>query len=124
MMGLMPVYFTTTSTKKRTKVKYASSEQKQKALQLQQEWDAMMKKYDTKPVRKLQRKVYTPPVTARRETTNYPSVDTGGNATKPINHQKVYTGDKMIGIAVMHKSNSVPVFSSDSAKEISTMRRG
>jgi hypothetical protein len=122
-MALMPVYFTTTSTKKR-KVKYASSEQKQKSIQLQQEWEAMMKKYDTKPVRKLQRKVYTPPQTVRREVPHYPSLDTGGNATKPIDHQKVYTGTKMIGIGQLHKSNAVPVFSTDDAKEISKMRRG
>lgn len=122
-MGMLPVYFTTTSTKKR-KVKYASSEQKQKALQLQKEWDALMKKYDTKPVRKTKNKPYVPPVTLRRETPHYPSVDTGGNATKPIEHDKVYTGTKMIGVAVMHKSNSVPVFSSDDAKEITKMRRG
>jgi hypothetical protein len=122
-MGMLPVYFTTTSTKKR-KVKYVSSEQKQKALQLQKEWDALMKKYDTKPVRKTKSKAYAPPVTLRRETPHYPSVDTGGNATKPIEHDKVYTGTKMIGVAVMHKSNSVPVFSSDDAKEITKMRRG
>lgn len=35
----------------------------------------------------------------------------------------VYTGTKMVGIAVMHKSNAVPVFSSDEAVEISNMRR-
>ena len=34
-----------------------------------------------------------------------------------------YTGDKMIGIGTMHKSNSVPVFSSDEARDIATMRR-
>lgn len=34
-----------------------------------------------------------------------------------------YTGDKMLGIATMHKSNAVPVFSSESAEEISKMRR-
>lgn len=123
-MALLPVYFTTTSTKKRKNVKYSSSEQKQKAIQLQKDWEDMMKKYETKPVRKLERKVYKSPVAVRREVPRYPSVDTGGNATKPINHDKVYTGDKMIGIAVMHKSNSVPVFSSDDAKEISKMRRG
>ncbi len=122
-MGLMPVYFTTTSTKKR-KAKFSSSEQKQKSIQLQKDWEDMMKKYDTKPVRKLQRKVYTPPQAVRREVPHYPSVDTGGNATKPINHEKVYTGTKMIGIGQLHKSNAVPVFSSDEAKEISTMRRG
>jgi hypothetical protein len=35
----------------------------------------------------------------------------------------VYTGTKMVGIAVMHKSNSVPVFSSEEAADISNMRR-
>ena len=122
-MALMPVYFTTTSTKKR-KTKFTSSEQKQKSIQLQKDWDALMKKYDTKPTRNIKRKVYTSPQVVRREVPRYPSLDTGGNATKPINHDKVYTGDKMIGIAVMHKSNSVPVFSTDSAKEITKMRRG
>jgi hypothetical protein len=34
-----------------------------------------------------------------------------------------YTGTKMLGIGVMHKSNSVPIFSEDEAIEISTMRR-
>lgn len=36
---------------------------------------------------------------------------------------KVYTGDSMLGVATMHKSNAVPVFSSESAKDISNMRR-
>ena len=35
----------------------------------------------------------------------------------------VYTGTKMLGIGTMHKSNAVPIFSEDSAKDISTMRR-
>jgi hypothetical protein len=124
MMALLPVYFTTTSTKKRKNIKYSSSEEKQKALQLQKDWNDLMKKYDTKIVRPVKRKAYVPPVVLRRETPHYPSVDTGGNATKPIDHDKVYTGTKMIGVAVMHKSNSVPVFSSDDAKEITKMRRG
>lgn len=37
---------------------------------------------------------------------------------------QVYTGSNMVGIATMHKSNSVPVFSADDAKDISRMRRG
>jgi hypothetical protein len=35
----------------------------------------------------------------------------------------MYTGDKMIGIATMHKSNAVPVFSSEDAAAIANMRR-
>lgn len=35
-----------------------------------------------------------------------------------------YTGDEIIGIAVMHKSNAVPIRSKKSAEEIAKMRRG
>jgi hypothetical protein len=34
-----------------------------------------------------------------------------------------YTGDKMLGIATLHKSNAVPVFNTEEAVEISKMRR-
>ena len=38
---------------------------------------------------------------------------------------QTYSGkQKLIGIAMMHKSNLVPVFSTKDAKEISKMRRG
>jgi len=63
----------------------------------------------------------TTPV-GRSNTHHIPSLSTGGNATlKPA---KVYTGTKVKGIATMHKSNAVPVFSDEEAVEISQMRRG
>jgi hypothetical protein len=58
-----------------------------------------------------------------RETVRYPSLNTGGSATTGKKTQ-VYTGDKMLGIAVMHKSNLVPIFTEENAVEISRMRRG
>lgn len=45
---------------------------------------------------------------------------TGAVSSKP---SPVYTGTKIIGIGTMHKSNAVPVFSDDEAKDISSMRR-
>jgi hypothetical protein len=36
---------------------------------------------------------------------------------------KVYTGTKIKGIGTMHKSNAVPIFSDDEAKDIAKMRR-
>jgi len=52
----------------------------------------------------------------------YPSqVDTGVTFAKKPN---VYTGNRLVGIATMHKSNSVPVFSQEDAIEIARMRRG
>ena len=63
----------------------------------------------------------TTPV-GRTNTNHSPSRDTGGNAT--LAPAKVYTGTKVKGIATMHKSNAVPVFSDEEAVEISRMRRG
>lgn len=60
---------------------------------------------------------------AGRETTRYPSMVTpGGSATKPV-HGKVYTGTAMKGIGTLHKSNAVPIFSVEEAKDQASMRR-
>jgi hypothetical protein len=45
---------------------------------------------------------------------------TGPCSSKP---SPIYTGTKVKGIGTMHKSNAVPIFSDDEAKEISSMRR-
>lgn len=51
-----------------------------------------------------------------------PSLNTGvGNAIKK--EPMMYTGTRLKGIAVMHKSNLVPVFSEDEAKDLASMRR-
>ena len=78
------------------------------------------KKPNTKMI-KLPGTVYTPFI---RETIRYPSRDTGhsGAVTTGVKKYK-YTGDKMLGVATMHKSNLVPVFSDDNAVELSQMRR-
>jgi hypothetical protein len=52
----------------------------------------------------------------------YPSGD--GMGTTYARKENVYTGDKLLGIATMHKSNMVPVFSKESAEDIAKMRRG
>ena len=58
-----------------------------------------------------------------RKTAQHKSVDSGqGNATKPI-HTKVYTGNNMIGIGTLHKSNAVPIFRQEDAVDMAKMRR-
>lgn len=54
----------------------------------------------------------------------YPSRPmTSGDAPKKESMQ--YSGERtLLGIAVMHKSNLVPVFSTEEATDISRMRRG
>jgi hypothetical protein len=90
---------------------------------LQADWEKLLKKYETKPVPK-GTAMYKQPKTLIRETPHYPSLNSGlGNATKPIHHEKVYTGTAMKGIGTMHKSNAVPIFSDDAAIDIAKMRR-
>jgi len=66
---------------------------------------------------------YKPEPVYRRETPNYPSLNSDkGVATKKDSVK--YTGTLIKGIATMHKSNAVPVFDDQHAKELARMRRG
>lgn len=64
------------------------------------------------------------PQPIRRDTgTMIPSRDsTGGNTAKTPSPQ--YTGTAIVGIATLHKSNAIPVFSEQEAIEVARMRRG
>jgi len=55
-------------------------------------------------------------------TRDIPSLGNGiGNAVaKPIQE---YTGDEMIGIGQLHKSNAIPVFRNNDIKDLGKMRR-
>ena len=116
----------TTGGKKKGKQKFRNSEQAQKARELDESWQKLLNKYGEKkePLKKsfkpLQYKLNVP---EERSTKNIKSVDTG--IVGPVNVRKPmqYTGTKMLGIGTMHKSNAVPIFTDDEAKEISSMRR-
>jgi hypothetical protein len=113
---IMLIYTNQTSRKKKRK---PTAKQRELAAS----WDALIKKYEPKkPLKVVAPKVITSK-TYVRETPHYPSLNSGHHDTakKP---QQQYTGTKMIGIGTLHKSNAVPVFSEDDAKEISRMRRG
>jgi len=116
--------------KRRGKVKFRNAEEAQKARELDASWKELLKRQGVEAEEKkraralkapaLNYKLSAPP--GRTTSTHIPSRDTGGNAT--LAPAKVYTGTKVKGIATMHKSNAVPVFSNEEAVEISRMRRG
>jgi hypothetical protein len=85
----------------------------------------MLKKYATKTVAKPKQQlsdVYSLGKPACRETPKIPSLPfSGAPCYKKPN--PVYTGTAIKGIGTMHKSNAVPVFSDDEAKDIASMRR-
>jgi hypothetical protein len=96
-----------------------------KQRQLAQEWQELIAKHAPKNITKVKNvsiqipKLSVPP---GRETPHYPSVNTNvyGCAKKET---LFYTGDKMKGIGTLHKSNAVPVFTDEEAKDQANMRR-
>lgn len=138
-MHLVGPYMTTTNYKKkkqkpRTKAQQAAFEQSHreynKSMKRMGCHDQMMSLADydlyVRGMYKPKLKgVYTAPENKpyRRETPEIPSLGNGvGVATKKESTR--YTGDLIVGIATMHKSNAVPVMrGTDQAKDIAAMRR-
>ena len=116
--------------RKKGRVKFRNADEARKARELDASWKELQKKWEVdaedkrrKRAMKAEPLVYKlTGVTDRAGTAHIPSRNTGGNAT--LAPAKVYTGTKVKGIATMHKSNAVPVFSDEEAVEISRMRRG
>jgi len=122
-----------TTGKQKGKRKFASAEHARKAREQEESWKALQKKWGIEAEEKKRSRAMSAPalntsgyslaIPADRNTTAHiKSIDTGlGNAVlKPA---KQYTGTKVKGIATMHKSNAVPVFSDEEAIDISKMRR-
>lgn len=120
-----------TTGKKKGKKKFASAEAKRTSEQLDQDWKELQKRWGVEAEEKKRARAMSAPSLSssyslkipegRNTTAHLKSVDTGGNAT--LAPAKVYTGTMVKGIATMHKSNAVPVFSDEQAVDISRMRR-
>ena len=127
-MHLEGPWLSTTGKAKR-KVKFRNSEEAKKSRELDAQWKELQKRWGVEAEEKKRTRALKAPtlsgyslgVPAERSTRQYKSVDTGGVAT--LAPAKVYTGTKVKGIATMHKSNAVPVFSDEEAVDISRMRR-
>jgi hypothetical protein len=121
----------TTTGKRKGKKKFASAEHARKARELDESWKELQKRWAVEAEDKKRRSglaaaplkgSYSLTIPEGRNTTAHiKSVDTGGNAL--LKPSPVYTGTKVKGIATMHKSNAVPVFSDEEAQDISKMRR-
>jgi len=94
-----------------------------KQRELQASWQEILKKYEVSPITVANTRAFTPSNIPRRDShVHIPSLDSGlGSATKKA--IPVYTGDAMLGVAQMHKSNAVPVFKAQDVIDIGKMRR-
>jgi hypothetical protein len=116
--------------KRKGKVKFRNAEAAAKARALDAEWKELQKKWGVDADEKKRKRAMSAPAlnyslsapAGRGNTNHIPSRVTEGGSTAAVT--KVYTGTKVKGIATMHKSNAVPVFSDEEAVEISRMRRG
>jgi hypothetical protein len=120
-----------TTGKKKGKKKFASAEHARKARELDESWKEIQKRWAVEIEDKKRTRALSAPSLSssyslkipegRNTTAHIKSVDTGGNAV--LKPSPVYTGTMVKGIATMHKSNAVPVFSNEEAVDISKMRR-
>ena len=120
-----------TTGKKKGPRKWASSEAKKLAQQRQAEWDRKLiqfekltPRFSTGPSNATKKTIadVMPKTPPGRETPRVESQDTGWVPCVKV-HDTEYTGTKILGISTLHKSNGVPVFSDEEAKDISKMRR-
>lgn len=109
------------SKKKRAAIKKQLSDDGRKNLMARQE---LMKPLFKSSGRSTGPKLAVIPKYRAEDTSKYPSHEsTGGKDSTAKKSSPTYTGDKLKGIATMHKSNMVPIFSSEEAVEVARMRR-
>ena len=117
--------------KKRGKIKFRNAEEARKARELDTSWTELQAKWEVDAEEKKRKRamkaeplVYTLTAPPGRSTSNHIASRNTGDGIAASKATQQYTGTKMLGIGVMHKSNSVPIFSDQEAIEIATMRRG
>ena len=120
-----------TTGKRKGKKKFASAEHARTARDLDESWKDLLRRQGIEQEEKKRGRAMSAPslsssyslkIPEGRDTTAHiKSVDTGGNAV--LKPSPIYTGTMVKGIATMHKSNAVPVFSDEQAVDISKMRR-
>jgi hypothetical protein len=116
--------------KKKGKVKFRNAEEAKRARELDEQWNTLQKKWGVEAEDKKRKRAmsaetlsYSLPTPIGRTNTHHIKSLNSGAGVATLAPAKVYTGTKVKGIATMHKSNAVPVFSNEEAQDISKMRR-
>jgi len=115
--------------KKRGKQKFRNAEEARKSRELDASWDELQKKWGVEAEeRKRKRAMSAEPLqyslsapAGRSTSNNIPSRETAGGSTASVH--KVYTGDKVMGVTIVHKSCLQPVFNQQEAIDAANMRR-
>ena len=115
-----------TTGKSKSKRKFRNAEEAKRHRELQDSWNKLSNKWNSTAVQtknSIKSTVkYTLSIPEGRGTAHIKSRG-DGIGVAAAQESKKYTGKKIIGLASMHKSNCVPVFSKSEAEDISKMRR-
>ena len=125
-MHMLPVYFTSLNTRKRKKKNKTKS-----LIQAEQEHQKFLERMGVgkSPKRSVAQPGSASALGAGGQEFDSPRLHQSSkptwNSSMAKRESNKYSGErKLLGIATMHKSNMVPVFSKDDAEEIAKMRRG
>lgn len=124
-MHLVGPYLSTTG-KRKGKQKFRSAAEAKRARELDSDWNALKSKWGVPSKSKSKNTVVDLPTTAKSyiRTTERPnslnSWNVGAVTTKQTQQ---YTGSKVIGVTIVHKSCLQPVFNQQEAIDAASMRR-
>ena len=96
-----------------------------KARALQASWQDILDKYEIQVPKVVVPVTRSVGANVRRpgsDTSHIPSLSSNVGSTTKKDSPK-YTGDNMLGVGQLHKSNAVPIFKQEDAVAISQMRR-
>lgn len=108
----------------RKQTKFKSAEEKRRYFENESSWNNLKARHATKPISTKTSKhlVYSLENPPGRERLDVPSRSTNGGSTA-CKQSLIYSGDVIIGIGLLHKSNYVPVIKDQEAKDLTNMRR-
>lgn len=119
------IIYTNVKSKRKNKTKKEIAQYQEWLARVRSDSSGLTPKYNTTKSRAVKTTVGpNPSLSYKQHTKNpkLPSVVSNHFDTfkKPVLQ---YTGDKMIGIGTLHKSNAIPLFSMEDAKDQAKMRR-
>jgi hypothetical protein len=106
----------------RKKQKFKSAEEAKRARENDAAWSALQAKWAPSGITDDGKWTYSLSGANRDTGTKHKSLNTGDGIAAAKEIQQ-YTGTEMIGIGQLHKSNAIPVFKEQEAKDLASMRR-
>lgn len=119
-----------TTGKYRGKRKFRTAEEARRARELDADWAELKKRWAVEADAKRQTRAlkaetlnYSLSAPPGRETQKIPSRDTGHTGAVRTKDIPQYTGDRVMGVTIVHKSCLQPVFNKQEAIDAAKMRR-